>query len=327
MDANQQKILGYFLEEAKEHLETLANGLMDLPKVMTDPEEVNELFRAAHSIKGGSAMLGYSSIQRSAHRLEDCFKILREKEISSDPKLESLFLKGYDALSTLIEELESPYGLQDEKADEIVKEAEPDFTALEDYLNHLVGAKVVGDAADTPIEGESDSQDSTSQDSQTSATQKSPKAATAPSQLSSEQQQLAQQCKNYLKGMLQLFKGKATPASRKKLQNHCVRLAKLAPQVKNWQLVAKSCHQAIANPKFSYRTLAPVVIQELKQGSDLLILGKTDDIAVSDNLKQLAAAKTPQVLIPVEPKAAAKTLMHVFNKKQLSQIVQLLKTQ
>ncbi|MDB9315102.1 Hpt domain-containing protein [Spirulina sp. CS-785/01] len=331
MDANQQKILGYFLEEAKEHLETLANGLMDLPKVMTDPEEVNELFRAAHSIKGGSAMLGYGSIQKSAHRLEDCFKILRENEISADPKLESLFLKGYDTLSTLLEELESPYGLQDDKAEQIVKEAEPDFEALESYLNHLVGATVVGkeaedSAAREAMEGESESE-SEQQESHSQEKQHAQKASKVSSQLSSEQQQLAQECKQYLKEMLQLFKGKATPASRKKLQNHCVRLAKLAPKVKNWQLLAKSCHQAIANPKFSYRTLAPVIIQELKKGSDLLILEKTDEIAVSEKLEQLAAAKTPQVLIPVDPKAAAKTLTHVFTKKQLSQLVQLLKTQ
>lgn len=300
MDANQQKILGYFIEEAKEHLETLANGLMDLPKIMADPEEINELFRAAHSIKGGSAMLGYNSIQRVAHRLEDCFKILREHDIKTDAKLESLFLKGYDTLSTLIDQLDSAFGLQDEEANKIVQHSEPDFAELEKYLNQLLGGGAV------------------------SAPPTTPQPAASHPELSPQQQELVTQCKETLKEMLSLFKQKSTPEGRKKLQKACVRLAKLSPKVKNWQRLTKSCHQAIANPKFSYRTLAPIIIQELKQGADLLVLDQGDEIKVSENLKQLASTKTPQILIPVEPKAAAKTLLHVFNKKQLSQIVELL---
>ena len=59
---DQQKILGYFIEEAKEHLETLERGILDLSAVIEDQERVNEMFRAAHSVKGGAAMLGYSGI-------------------------------------------------------------------------------------------------------------------------------------------------------------------------------------------------------------------------------------------------------------------------
>ncbi|CCQ55834.1 Signal transduction histidine kinase CheA [Crocosphaera watsonii WH 0005] len=51
---DQQKILGYFIEEAKEHLETLETGLLELSAVVEDQERLNEMFRAAHSIKGGS---------------------------------------------------------------------------------------------------------------------------------------------------------------------------------------------------------------------------------------------------------------------------------
>ncbi|WP_339367278.1 Hpt domain-containing protein, partial [Picosynechococcus sp. PCC 7002] len=53
--ASQQKILGYFIEEAKEHLETLEQGILELSEVVDDTERVNELFRAAHSVKGGAA--------------------------------------------------------------------------------------------------------------------------------------------------------------------------------------------------------------------------------------------------------------------------------
>ena len=64
--ASQQRILGYFIEEAKEHLQTLEQGILNLSTSAQDTEMVNEMFRAAHSVKGGAAMLGYSSIQKNS---------------------------------------------------------------------------------------------------------------------------------------------------------------------------------------------------------------------------------------------------------------------
>ncbi|MDY7013480.1 MAG: Hpt domain-containing protein [Cyanobacteriota bacterium] len=296
--ASHQKILGYFIEEAKEHLETLEQGLMELNNVVRDPERINEMFRAAHSIKGGSAMLGYNSIQKTAHRLEDCFKVLKEHEVPVDAKLEHLFLNGYETLNELLTKLESPFGLQDDEADEIVKTAEPDFIELQNYLNLLTGGSPL-----LPSE---------------------PAAATPPQSPSDPERELVIQIRDILKHMLGLFKQKATAQNRKELQQLCVKLAKLAPQKKSWQILTKSTYQAIANPKFSYRTLAPIILKELKQGSDYIALGRAEEIAPSENLQQLAKAKLPQILMPVEPKAAAKTIKQAFNPNQLSQLVQLL---
>ncbi|MEL4893948.1 Hpt domain-containing protein [Crocosphaera sp. Alani8] len=135
---DQQKILGYFIEEAKEHLETLETGLLELSVVVEDQERLNEMFRAAHSIKGGAAMLGYTSIQKIAHRLEDSFKILRENKVATNQKLESLFLTGYDVLQSLIEKLQGTFGLNKEEADTIVQEAEPSFVELQAYLTKII---------------------------------------------------------------------------------------------------------------------------------------------------------------------------------------------
>lgn len=145
MDAGkQQQILGYFLEEAKEHLETLEKGFLELQATVTDQERVNELFRAAHSVKGGAAMLGFNSIQQISHRLEDCLKILKENQVKVDPKIEALFLKGYDALKDLLERLQGPFGLREEEGDRVVQETEPAFTQLQDYLN----SRIAGGASD-----------------------------------------------------------------------------------------------------------------------------------------------------------------------------------
>lgn len=321
MDAgNQQRILGYFIEEAKEHLDTLEKGLLDLRTVVQDPERVNEMFRAAHSVKGGAAMLGFASIQKTAHRLEDSFKILKENTIKIDPKLEALFLKGYDTLKDLIEQLQGPFGLREEDAQKKMQAAEPEFAKLQNYLNSLLQ----GGGA-------------------------SPPEAKKPGSLPPN---FVPQVTEILRQMLQLFKQQDTPASRQQLQAMCKRLLQLGAGIKPWQSLIQVSYKAMANPKNSYPALAPIVIKELKQASDKLQQGKANELTPSPQLQKLAtvAAATPsaptptpgkekekppatakatttapkQITLPLEPKAAAKVLVKAFDKPQLVQLVKLL---
>ncbi|MBD2577421.1 Hpt domain-containing protein [Oscillatoria sp. FACHB-1406] len=312
--ASHQKILGYFIEEAKEHLETLEQGLMELNVVVRDPERLNEMFRAAHSIKGGSAMLGYNEIQKTAHRLEDCFKILKDHEVPVNSKLEHLFLDGYEALNDLLTKLESPSGLPDEEAEKISKAAEPSFAELQHYLLTLVGVEI------PELEGSASLGASVASRTNESV----PQASIAQQQTVRPEWEVAAQIRKILKQMLEVFKQKSNAQTRKQLQQFCASLAKLAPQEKGWQLLTKSAYQAIGNPKFTYRVLAPVILKELKLGSDCIALGKGEEIQTSASLKQMAKANVPQILISVDPKIAAKTLKQTFNSQQLSQLVQLL---
>lgn len=307
---SQQRILGYFIEEAKEHLDTLEKGILELRAVVKDPERVNEMFRAAHSVKGGSAMLGFESIQKTAHRLEDSFKILKENEIKVDRKLETLFLRSYDTLKDLIEQLQGPFGLREDEAAKTMLAAEPNFAQLQAYLNSIVGGS---DAAATPA----------------------PASNLSPN--------FAIQVMEVLKQMLQLFKQEDTPANRQKFQLHCKRLMQLGTGIKPWQELVQVAYKAIANPKNSSQTLAPVIIKELKQASDALQVGNTNALAPSPTLQQLAgvtAAKTSapaqpaaakptpatakQITIMVEPKAAAKAIVQAFDKAQLLQLAKIL---
>lgn len=125
MQPEQQRIMVYFIEEAKEHLNTIEHGLLNLQTVVAEPESLNEVFRAAHSVKGGAAMLGIHSIQHIAHRLEDYFKVLKEHTVRVDQKLESLLLKTFDALSVLTEELESSFNLSDQFSANVMTDVEP----------------------------------------------------------------------------------------------------------------------------------------------------------------------------------------------------------
>jgi chemotaxis protein histidine kinase CheA len=232
-------------------------------------------------------MLGYSSIQKTAHRLEDAFKILKENPIQVDQKLESLFLKGYDLLQILIDKLPGPLGLQAEEANAIVKKGEPTFAELQSHLNYLLDQK------------------------------KSTPAIAATSSISIS-------VRDILKQMLQLFKQEETSASRQQLQKLNLSLSQLASEQQKWQYLVKNAQSALANPKHSYRTLAPVIIKELKQASDLLEWGRGEEITVSQELQLLATAKLPQILITLEPELVASTLLQMFNRQQVSQLVQLL---
>ncbi|MEM7793744.1 MAG: Hpt domain-containing protein, partial [Cyanobacteria bacterium P01_C01_bin.118] len=134
----QQRILGYFIEEAKDHLNTIEQGLLNLQATIVNPEMANEVFRAAHSVKGGAAMLGIESMQRTAHRMEDYFKLLKEAPVKVDRSLESMFLRVFDALQELLEQLQGPFGLTEDKEQSIMAGVEPVFQQLQEHLDQLV---------------------------------------------------------------------------------------------------------------------------------------------------------------------------------------------
>lgn len=288
---DQQKLLGYFIEETKENLETIEQGILDLSSAMDDPERINEMFRAAHTVKGGAGMLGYSSIQKAAHKLEDAFKVLRDhpSAVSVDNKLESLFLGGFDVLRDLIEKLQGTFGLKDEEAMTIVEAAEPTFRELQTYVQYL--SENPTGAAATPSSGGD------------------PFAIT----------------RQRLKEMLQIFRESSSPNNREQLQKLCSQLGELHPNVSGWQTIIKLAQKAVANPSHSYNTLAPIIIKEIKQASDYVELGQMSEISPSNELKRLAESRLPQILIALDPQAIAQTLRQVFTPQQLSQISQLLR--
>jgi chemotaxis protein histidine kinase CheA len=305
--ANNEKIVGYFIEEAKEHLETLEKGILELSSAVSDEETINELFRAAHSVKGGAAMLGFTSIQKASHRLEDAFKILRDQPVEVDQTLESLFLKGYDILQDLLERLQGPFGLKEEEGEQIMQEAEPNFTEL---LNHLKLLAEGGVPTPPPPPVQSTAKPTVTQ-------QKHATSFTS---------DLASEIKQILRQMLAIFKQQATPENRQQLQNFCNKLMSLAPNENGWQKLLKTAQKAIANPKHSYQLLAPVIIKEVKLAGDCLEVGKGTEVIPSQGLEQLADAKVPQILLTLDPQTAANTLAQVFNKDQLSQLVKILQT-
>lgn len=116
----EEQILGYFIEEAKEQLNTIEQGLLNLETTLKNAEMMNEIFRAAHSIKGSASMLGLSSIQHTSHCLEDWFKILQEHPVKVDINLESLLLDICDRLKILIDNLSFPIDLSEQESEVVI---------------------------------------------------------------------------------------------------------------------------------------------------------------------------------------------------------------
>ncbi len=100
-------LLAEFISESREHLLTLVPDLVALEKQKegADPELVNRIFRALHSIKGSSSFFEFSNVKRLSHVLEDLLGRVREKTLPITSELIDLLLAGADRLSTLIEDL------------------------------------------------------------------------------------------------------------------------------------------------------------------------------------------------------------------------------
>ncbi len=273
MQPEQQRILGYFIEEAKEHLATIENALLNLQTVVDDTEMMNEVFRAAHSVKGGAAMLGIHSMQHISHRLEDYFKILKEHPVRVDAKMESLFLKVFDGLNVLTEELQSSLSLSEELSHQTLQSVEPVFDELQAHLAQLTGAE---------FESEADLFGAAS----------SPAMSQEQTMVAFESEVMVQ-----LRLMLQLFQADNVATARQGLQEICASLSQLGAQagLTTWQNLIMTVSDAIAESKNALGTLAAVTLPALKDARNAVLDGQASKIKPSETLLALIpAAPAPE---------------------------------
>jgi two-component system, chemotaxis family, sensor kinase CheA len=100
IDPSQFKAL--FFEEAAEHLETMETGLVRLEESGGDPELLNGIFRAAHSIKGASGSFGLLEIAGFTHALESVLDRMRDGTMAGSRALTDLLLRAADVLRGLV---------------------------------------------------------------------------------------------------------------------------------------------------------------------------------------------------------------------------------
>ncbi len=113
-------LLGDFLDESDQLLTQLNERLLQLDEWVRelgdehheqcDPTLLNEMFRAAHSLKGLSAMLGLTDINNLTHKIENVFDAARKNELAVSGNVTELVFMGLDQLTALIERLRQPGG-------------------------------------------------------------------------------------------------------------------------------------------------------------------------------------------------------------------------
>ncbi|MGA8878833.1 MAG: Hpt domain-containing protein, partial [Candidatus Korobacteraceae bacterium] len=102
--ALDDEILQGFITESREHLATIEADLLAIEQAgeSADPELVNKVFRAAHSIKGCSGFLGLNKVKELAHKAETVLDMLRSHKIHSNAEVTNVLLAAFDKLRDMV---------------------------------------------------------------------------------------------------------------------------------------------------------------------------------------------------------------------------------
>ena len=126
MDVSQY--LEIFLDETKEHLQNLNTQILELEQEPENMDTINEIFRAAHSLKGMAGTMGYKRMQNLTHDMENVFSEVRNGNIKVRGNMIDILFQCLDALEEYLSTIQ-------ETADEGTNDNEPLIKALNEILN------------------------------------------------------------------------------------------------------------------------------------------------------------------------------------------------
>lgn len=129
MDVSQY--LEIFIDESEEHLQTLSDCIMVLEKEPDNKDTINEVFRAAHSLKGMAGTMGFKRMQHLTHDMENVFQEVRSDRVKVTSGMIDLLFKCLDALEGYVGNIKSTSDEGTEDNEVIIKELN-DFIAKAD---------------------------------------------------------------------------------------------------------------------------------------------------------------------------------------------------
>ncbi len=132
MDVSQY--LEIFLDETKEHLQNLNTQILELEADSENMDTINEIFRAAHSLKGMAGTMGYKRMQNLTHDMENVFSEVRNGNIKVQPEMIDVLFQCLDALEEYTNNIQ-------QTTDEGTNDNEPLIKMLNDILNKETAAK------------------------------------------------------------------------------------------------------------------------------------------------------------------------------------------
>ena len=113
-----------FFEESFEGLDVMESELLDMDPADVDDETVNNIFRAAHSIKGGAGTFGFMPVSEFTHVLETLLDEIRSGKRSMEPRYVDLFLQSVDCLRGMLSDMQDGNDPEKERPAELRKEFE-----------------------------------------------------------------------------------------------------------------------------------------------------------------------------------------------------------
>lgn len=125
MDVSQY--LEIFIDESNEHLQSLSDQLIILEKEPDNSDTINEIFRAAHSLKGMAGTMGYKRMQNLTHDMENVFSEVRNGNMKVNSNLVDVLFQCLDALETYVANIRETH-------DEGTDDNEPIIKALNDFI-------------------------------------------------------------------------------------------------------------------------------------------------------------------------------------------------
>ena len=126
MDISQY--LEIFIDESNEHLQNLNTQILNLESDPENMDTINEIFRAAHSLKGMAGTMGYKRMQTLTHDMENVFSEVRNGNIKVTPNMVDILFQCLEALDEYVNNVK-------ESADEGTNENEPLIRQLNAVLN------------------------------------------------------------------------------------------------------------------------------------------------------------------------------------------------
>lgn len=138
-----------FREEASELLQGMEDALLEMENSPNDPDLINAIFRAAHTIKGTGGVFGFDHVQAFTHVAENLLDMVRDGDVSVDGDLIALLLKCRDHMDQLVE---SAVNDEEKPSDDVMANDAELLSGLRSYLVSDATANRAVSAAEDPVE-------------------------------------------------------------------------------------------------------------------------------------------------------------------------------
>ena len=132
MDVSQY--LEIFIDETAEHIQALSDGIMVLENEPEDKDTINEIFRAAHSLKGMAGTMGFKRMQHLTHDMENVFQEIRNDKVKINSGLIDILFDCLDAIEGYLETVK-------QTSDEGTEDNEVLIKKLNEYLQKAEGGE------------------------------------------------------------------------------------------------------------------------------------------------------------------------------------------